>query len=84
MTDDNLLIEAEEKIARLRNALEIILLCDADVKAYREIARYALCACDCVSCVTGEHDGCYYTEGDCWKRSHPPVALPGSAGRLVC
>ncbi len=80
MTDDNLLIEAQRKIDKLKNAFDMMLLCDVDPKVYRQIAVAVLCECDCVSCVTDDHNGCYYANGPCWKRTHMPLAPPESAG----
>ena len=80
MTDDNLLMESQRKIEKLRHGFDLILLCDADVKAYRNIARSMLCECDCVSCAAGDHDECYYEDSDCWKRNHLPTPAPDSAG----
>ncbi len=32
-------------------------------------APYA-CVCDCVSCVTGDHTGCYYEDGACQGKAN--------------
>ncbi|HEX2594713.1 MAG TPA: hypothetical protein VHL34_24635 [Rhizomicrobium sp.] len=30
------------------------------------------CRCDCVNCVTGNHDGCYYRPGECALKAEAP------------